>query len=326
MTQSTTNKTGFEGDNPVLGISLMAFFCMFIPFGDALMKLLGNSVPLMTLLLVRFIMQIAMMGTLMLIQRGGIAHLFRMSRYVFVRLVVRAIVQIAGIGSVFIGLKYLPVADNTAICFVYPLLMLIIGHLVMKEQVGPHRIFAAIVGFVGTLLVVQPNFMAVGANAFWPLLVAVTFVVVMMVTRQVSREIDPVSIQVMTGLFATVILALLFALFGRSDYAFFDMAWPKNEDWWLLIAAGVVGSLGHLTLAFAVRYAPSSSLAPMQYLEIPFATLIGWMIFGDLPNTLAAWGIAITVASGLYIVERERKAHKRNRKVSASELTADEPV
>jgi len=70
---------------------------------------------------------------------------------------------------------------------------------------------------------------------------------------------------------------------------------------------GLIGTLAHLLMTWSLRFAPSATLAPMQYLEIPCATLIGWMIFTDLPNGLAALGIAITMASGLYIVYRERK-------------------
>ena len=71
---------------------------------------------------------------------------------------------------------------------------------------------------------------------------------------------------------------------------------------------GVIGTVAHLLMTWSLRYAPSATLAPMQYLEIPFATLLGWLVFGDLPNGLAAIGIAVTVAAGLYVIHRERRA------------------
>jgi drug/metabolite transporter (DMT)-like permease len=74
------------------------------------------------------------------------------------------------------------------------------------------------------------------------------------------------------------------------------------------LGAGLLGTGAHLCITSALRFAPSATLAPMQYLEIPAATLIGWMIFSDLPNGLAAIGIATTVAAGLYIIHRERLA------------------
>ena len=74
----------------------------------------------------------------------------------------------------------------------------------------------------------------------------------------------------------------------------------------LLAAIGILGTLAHLLMTWSLRFAPSATLAPMQYLEIPVATMIGYLIFSDLPNGLAAIGIFITIASGLYIVLRER--------------------
>lgn len=68
----------------------------------------------------------------------------------------------------------------------------------------------------------------------------------------------------------------------------------------------MLGTIAHLMITWSLRFAPSATLAPMQYLEIPIATLVGWAIFGDLPNGLAAVGIAVTVAAGLYVILRER--------------------
>jgi drug/metabolite transporter (DMT)-like permease len=71
---------------------------------------------------------------------------------------------------------------------------------------------------------------------------------------------------------------------------------------------GALGTVAHLLMTWSLRFAPSATLAPMQYLEIPFATLLGYLVFGDLPDGLAAAGIAVTVAAGLYVIHREHLA------------------
>ena len=81
---------------------------------------------------------------------------------------------------------------------------------------------------------------------------------------------------------------------------------PDSYQWVLLLSIGGLGTIAHLLMTWSLRYAPSATLAPMQYLEIPFATLLGWLIFSDLPNRLAGVGIVITMASGLYIILREQ--------------------
>ena len=297
-------------DKPLLGIAFMLSFCAVIPFADALMKLLTGSLPVVTILIVRYICQLIIMTPLMLRQRGGIAHMRNLTATAWWCLFWRSLMHILGIVGMYYGLKYMALADTTAICFIYPILMLIAGHVFMKEQVGPHRIAAALVGFIGTLMVVQPNFLAVGANALWPVGVAGTFVIFMLVTRTMSREIDPISIQVGSGVMALLMLLVPVLLLDAETFPLFSPVWPTMESWPLLIGAGVIGSVGHLLMTMAVRYTPSATLAPMQYVEIPFATLIGWMVFSDLPNQLAGVGIAVTIAAGLYMIYREQRAQR----------------
>ena len=198
-------------------------------------------------------------------------------------------------------------ADTVAICFVMPFFILLLDRS-PGEQVGPHRLAACAVGFVGTLMVVQPSFMAVGAPALLPLLVAVLFSFFMLITRAIARDTDPVVLQAASGLVATAILAPARASRHRPRLA---RAHPgpgrRAPSGSLLALLGLFGTAAHLVITFALRFAPSSTLAPMQYLELPFATLIGWAIFGDLPNGLAAAGIAVTVAAGLYVIHRERR-------------------
>ena len=110
----------------------------------------------------------------------------------------------------------------------------------------------------------------------------------------------------MIRIFRTTAMIGLAALAAPSllGDAPFDIA---TRDIWLLAGLGVLGTLAHLFMTWSLRFAPASTLAPMQYLEIPFGTLIGWLVFSDLPNGLAAIGICITMAAGLYIILRERK-------------------
>jgi drug/metabolite transporter (DMT)-like permease len=201
----------------------------------------------------------------------------------------------------FTALKFLPIADAVAIAFVMPFIMLLLGKYVLGEAVGPHRLGAAVVGFLGTLLVVQPNFLAVGAAALLPMAVALIFALFMLVTRQMARDVDPVALQAVSGLMGTLALLPLLILLP-------DTPLPAASVWPLIGALGVVGTLAHLLMTWSLRYAPAATLAPMQYLEIPFATAIGWLMFRDLPNGLATLGILITVAAGLYVIARERRA------------------
>jgi drug/metabolite transporter (DMT)-like permease len=288
-------------DRPFFGIMLMLGFCILAPLSDAVAKLLGETVALVGLICVRFGVQAAMLAPIVLLRGGSL----RTPPGAFPKILLRTCLHIAGIALMFSSLRYLPLADALAIAFVMPFIMLILGHFVLHETVGTHRIWACAVGFIGTLLVIQPNFVAVGWPALLPLGVAVVFALFMLVTRQIAKSIDAVHLQAVSGLQALLILIPSLLLFPNTPG--FDFTWPEGGTVWLLLVLGVLGTIAHLMMTGSLRFAPASTLAPMQYLEIPFGTAIGWLIFKDLPNGLATIGICITVSAGLYIIIREQR-------------------
>lgn len=288
------------GDRPLLGILFMLGFCVLIPLGDALAKILGDSVPLIVLVLVRFGAQALLLVPLVWLMGGTL----RMGGRTFRLTAFRSVLQIMGISFMFLSLRYLPLADAVAIAFVMPFIMLLLGHVVLGEEVGLRRISACGVGFIGTLMVIQPSFAEVGWVATLPLSVAVIFAVFMLITRQIAKEADPLALQAVGGLVGVPILLVLLLL--PIDLRDLTPGWPSGGDAWLLVAMGVLGTVAHLLMTWSLRFAPSATLAPMQYLEIPMATLLGLLFFDELPDGLAAAGIALTVGAGLYIIWRER--------------------
>lgn len=289
-------------DRPVFGITLMLGFCVLAPLVDAMAKILGETTPIGLLVLVRFAFQIVILAPLI----AATGRPWRMRGRVLRLTMIRTVLHIVGISAMYSALLYLPLADAVAIAFVMPFILLLLGKFVLGEQVGPKRLMACVVGFIGTLLVIQPSFAEVGAPALLPLLVAVVFALFILVTRQIAKETDPLALQAVSGAMATVVLlpALLLGTMAGIDQISFVA--PAPETLWLLFAIGTLGTVAHLLMTWSLRYAPSATLAPMQYLEIPVATVIGWMIFRDLPNGMAAIGILITIAAGLYVILHER--------------------
>ncbi|MFV1530532.1 MULTISPECIES: DMT family transporter [unclassified Phaeobacter] len=310
-------------DRPSLGILLMLGFCIVAPLGDAVAKLLGAHIPLGQLLFVRFAAQVLLLVPLI----WATGRLWRMRGRVLWLTFLRTLLHIAGIGAMFTGLKYLPLADAVAIAFVMPFIMLLLGKYVLGEEVGMMRLLACIVGFGGTLLVIQPSFAAVGLHALWPLMVAVVFALFMLVTRQIAKDTDPVGLQAVSGTMACVMLLPVLLLGQITDIPALSLVTPSAEQWGLLAAIGSLGTAAHLLMTWSLRYAPAATLASMQYLEIPVAALFGWWIFADLPNGIAALGIVITVAAGLFVILRERQIQSRKSAAErAALLTRDPPI
>ena len=289
-------------DKPLLGILLMLGFCVVAPMGDAVAKILGQSIPLGQLLLVRFAVQ----AIILIPMVWATKLVWRMNGWVLKLAFLRTVLHIFGIGAMFTALQYLPLADAVAIAFVMPFIMLLLGKYILGADVGARRLIACIVGFIGTLLVVQPSFANVGWPALLPMVVAVNFSFFMLITRQIAKETNPIGLQAVSGVMAVGIMVPALAITAGMGIDALTLIPPTGFEWSMLGAIGVLGTLAHLLMTWSLRYAPSATLAPMQYLEIPIATVIGFWVFKDLPNGLAAVGIAITIAAGVYIILRER--------------------
>ncbi|MBT8413606.1 MAG: DMT family transporter [Boseongicola sp.] len=290
-------------DRPVLGILLMLGFCVLAPLGDSIAKILGDTIGVGQLVTVRFAVQVAILAPIVWFTGESLAMKGRLLRLT----AIRTILHILGIGMMFLALRYLPLADAVAIAFVMPFIMLVLGHFVLGEEVGKRRIIACCVGFIGTLFVIQPSFAEVGWPALLPLGVALDFALFMLVTRQVAKDVDPITLQAASGLMAMVVLLPILLLATPFKVQGLAVTLPSGNEWALLFALGTIGTFAHLLMTWSLRFAPSATLAPMQYLEIPVAAALGWLIFRDFPNGLALIGICITISAGLYILAREQR-------------------
>ena len=111
---------------------------------------------------------------------------------------------------------------------------------------------------------------------------------------------------------AMVMIAPVLWLFRESDLPAMQVVELSHHQIWLLLLFGLTGTAAHLVMTWSLRYAPSSTTAPLQYLEIPIATVIGWLVFFDLPNPIASLGIIIIIGAGLYVLIRERAISARS--------------
>lgn len=289
-------------DRPLLGILLMLGFCLIAPLGDGVAKLLGDSIPITEVLFARFGIQALVL--IPLVWYSG--RIWRMSGPVLALVFFRTLLHMIGIGAMFAALRYLPLADAVAIVFVMPFFMLILGHYFLNEWVGARRIGACLVGFAGTLCVIQPSFASVGWPALLPVFVAANFSIFMLVTRRIAKVTDPISLQAVSGVMA--VLLMVPAIWIGAPESLADLTYLSAGPylWSLLLAIGLLGTAAHLLMTWSLRYAPSATLAPMQYLEIPVAVALGFLLFDDLPDLLASLGILMTIAAGLFIIQGER--------------------
>ncbi|QIE43274.1 DMT family transporter (plasmid) [Rhodobacteraceae bacterium SC52] len=280
----------------------MLGFCVTAPLLDVAAKLASTSVPVGQITAARFLVQCALMAPVVWIMGLSV----KVARGQWLALVCRAAFLLSATFCFVAAISVMPLADALAIVFVAPFIVLLIGKFYLGEDVGPRRVGAALVGFAGVLLVIQPSFAAFGAVALFPLGTAVAFASYILVTRGLSRRVHPVALQFHTGLLASLMCLPVLLLADGTGHALFDPVWPEGVAWLWLLGAGFFATVSHMMMTYALSLAPSATLAPLQYLELPVATLLGYWVFGDFPNALTLTGIAVIIGAGLYMIHRER--------------------
>jgi drug/metabolite transporter (DMT)-like permease len=305
-------------DTTLRGIVLMLIFCMIAPLLDVASKLAAEGgMPVGQITAARFVVQGALMLPVLLVM--GLS--LRMTRKALAYTFLRAFFLILSTYSFVSGIAVMPVADALAIAFVEPFILLILGSFIFGDQVGPRRIAACAVGFCGALLVIQPSIQVFGLVALWPLGTAFAFAFYMLVTRAISAWMHPVAMQVHTSWTGVVLCLPVLLLADGSGIATLDPVWPDGLNWIWLFGVGFWAAVSHMAMTYALKYAPSATLAPLHYSEIVVAVILGYLIFDDFPNPLTWAGIAIIVSSGLYIIHRERNVARQKAHPATDALT-----
>ncbi len=296
-----------NNDRLVLGIGLMLGFIITGPFIDIFAKLATVAIPVAQIACARFLVQ----GIVLAPIAGAMGKLTRPSWHDMKLYLLRGLMILLSTACIVGAVRFMPIADAIAIFFVEPLILTLMGGFFLGETIGWRRITACILGFGGALLVIQPSFVAFGWPAFLPLGTAVFFAIYLILTRTMAQRIDPLALQTYTSVAALMVGLPILAVFDGSGIQFLDPVWPTGLPLLWLILTGLSAAIAHVFLTYAFRFAPVTLLGPMHYMEIVSATILGYLVFGDLFNGLAACGVLVIVGSGLYLIWRERQLERQ---------------
>ncbi len=291
-------------DTPQAGIALMATAMMFAPLMDMFAKLLTDTMSPGSIAAGRFAMQSLILLPLVLIARQWVrpAPLHALAGCLLG----------AGLAVLTAALKEMPLPNVIAIFFVEPLILTLMSAYILGEGLGWRRLSAVTAGLVGALVVIRPNWEAFGPAAIYPVITAFCFASYLIVTRVMTRRGGLLALQFWTGAFAALAMFAAVAVGGWLGAPALAVTWPGGHEMTLLVCMGLVAALAHQMLVHAFARAEAGVLAPLQYLEIISATLIGWFVFGDFPDGLTWLGTAIIIAAGIYVIQRERQLARRH--------------
>jgi len=260
---------------------------------DAVTKTLAQDFSVVQILWVRFVV-FAVFAVALAARRSGLGA-FR-SRAPGLQ-ILRSLVLVAEIGMFILALRHLPLADAHAVAACTPLLVTALSVVMLREYVGLRRWAAIGVGFAGVLIIVRPG---LGVFDPWALVVfagAFLFAIYQVLTRLASRSDRSDTSLLYTGVVGCVVLTAIGPFFWEP---------AGSIDWVLFMAAGLLGVTGHALFISALSLAPASVIQPFTYSLLVWATVVGYVIFGDFPDALTIVGALVIVASGLYTWHREQ--------------------
>jgi drug/metabolite transporter (DMT)-like permease len=293
---------------PLASIALIIGSALCFSTLDSIIKSLAPRYPIPVLLFARWAVQtLALVAWLAPQMRG---KLFA-TRALPVQLV-RGVMLIGSSVLFMTALKYLPLAEATALNYSTPVIVTLLAALFLQERLTRAGLAFVVAGIAGMLLIVRPGTSVFQGAALFALGSATCYSVFQVLTRTVSRD-DP-----RVSLFYPALVGTLLA-----SLALPWVEMPRNvawEDMALLVAGALVGTCGHFMFVLAFRRGAVSALTPFTYFQIVFATLIGWAVFSAFPDVWTLAGMAVIALSGLFITLMQQS---RARKIPVVETPPD---
>ena len=289
-----------SSSRPLLGIALKIGATFVFMLMAAIGRHLGDHVPVGQLVFFRSAFAFVPIGIVMVLTGQGASALATNRPWSHAR---RAFTGVCAMFTYFGALKYLPLADVTAISFASPLIVVALAALILGEAVHLYRWSAVGLGFIGVLIMVSPH-LGVGFGTQ-----GAGIGVALAVTNAVLVAFTMIFIRLMTGSESALAITFYFQLTCTIVSALtlpFSWVAPTATELMLLIGLGILGGIGQLFMTNGYRFAQASTLANFDYVAMIWAILFGWLFFAELPATAVYAGAAIVIASGLFVAWRER--------------------
>lgn len=217
----------------------------------------------------------------------------------------------------FYAVSMLPLADATALAFSQPLFSVVVAALIVGEKVRWRRWGATLVGFAGVLVMVRPGAGSLQPGAIVALANAMTVALSILLVKRLSDSESPLMILTQFAIFSTLLLVVP---------AIWVWRWPSAWGWALAVGVSASATVGQYFWVQAFKSGEMSAVAPFEYLRLPFAVFVGWLVWGEMPVIWTYVGAAIVIASALYIAHREHQLARERRTAERLATIAPRPA
>ena len=290
---ATLHQVPARTDRPFKGIALMLASTVFLGSSDVTAKYLSASLPSIEIAWIRFLVFALIMTPAML---PGSPLFALMTTRPGPQLMRGA--ALLGSSLFFIsGLRFLPIAEASATSFVSPLFVTALSIIFLGEKVGLRRWIATAVGLVGVIIVLRPGSGAFHPAALFPIVSALAWACTLIMTRMMSGSERAATTMTYSSIAGVCMLTAMVP---------FVWVTPSWHAFLFGIIIGIAWTAGQWIVVLAFRYADASVLAPFSYTQLLWVSILGFLVFGELPDAWTVTGAAFIVASGLYTAHRER--------------------
>jgi drug/metabolite transporter (DMT)-like permease len=287
-----------RADRPFRGIALILASTVFLGASDVTAKYLSATLPSIEIAWIRFSVFALIMVPAML--PGSQLYALQSNRK---RLqLMRGATLVASSLFFISGLRFLPIAEASATGFVAPLFVTALSIFFLGESVGVRRWLATAVGLIGVLIILRPGSSAFHPAAFFPLVSALAWAGTLIMTRMLSGREHAITTMAYSSIVGICLLSALVPLVWVA---------PSWHDILFGVFIGVASTAGQWIVVLAFRYADASVLAPFSYTQLLWVSLLGFIVFGEVPDVWTVTGAVFIVASGLYTAHRERIRRSR---------------
>ncbi|MCP5368157.1 MAG: DMT family transporter [Hyphomicrobiales bacterium] len=286
------------GDSGVRGILWMLLTMVQFVSMDVLAKHLQQFMPVVEVVWARYLFHLVLLVVLFRHHLPAKMRTTRLSLQLG-----RSLLLLATTTLFFTGLGYIQIATAATMMYAAPLIVTSLSLPLLGERVGPRRWAGVVVGFAGALIILRPGTEAMQLAALLPMGAATLYALYQITTRLLSQSDPPSTTLIYTASVGVVVMS--------AAVPFFWVA-PTPQQWGLMAVMGLLGGTGHFTLIKAFQAAPAATVTPFGYSSLIWATLFGFLAFGDLPDAWTVTGALVIVGSGLYIFHREQR---RNTKI-----------
>jgi drug/metabolite transporter (DMT)-like permease len=275
----------------VVGMLTMGMVGLIFASHDSLSKSLIMTLPVIFVAWVRYLIHTGLMTTIIL---GTKTRALPKTRRPWLHLC-RALCLLADSLTFLFGLTHVPLAESTALVFLAPAFVTLLSPMVFGTKIVASQWLPVIIGFVGVMVIINPQSDGFTLWLLFPLATAFFYALYQILTQLAGQTDSPSTCSFYVGVFATLILSAVVPFFW---------AYPEPEQWSLLAILGALGLAAHFLISKSYSYASSAVLAPLGYLQIVFATMLGVVVFGAYPSPSSLWGIGLVLLSGLLVFAR----------------------